>query len=109
MAVLPAAAYGGHKDVNEAWVMGVLAVGTGLASAGVGEATTPEIPKALQELWQERVAIIAADGHVPQAEAERLAWACLFPYDASAVRAGSGPASENSLGADRAVPCLPNF
>lgn len=27
VAVLPPAAYGGHKDVNEAWVAGVLAVG----------------------------------------------------------------------------------
>jgi hypothetical protein len=28
MAVLPAAAYGGHKDVNAAWVAGTLAVDT---------------------------------------------------------------------------------
>jgi hypothetical protein len=30
-----------------------------------------------QELWQERTAIMAADGGVPRAEAERLAWAAL--------------------------------
>ena len=46
------------------------------AAAGIGED--------LQELWQERVAIIAADGHVPPAAAERLAWACLLPHDAGA-------------------------
>ena len=45
----------------------------------------------LQELWQERAAIIAADGHVPHAEAERLAWGCLLPHDAGAVSAGGGP------------------
>ena len=28
VAVLPATAYGGHKDVNEAWVAGTLAVHT---------------------------------------------------------------------------------
>jgi hypothetical protein len=91
VAVLEPAAYGGCKDVNEAWVAGVLAVGTGPAAAGSGEAAAPETPADLQELWQERVAIIAADGHVPQAEAERLAWACLFPHDAGAVQAGGGP------------------
>ena len=31
----------------------------------------------LQELWQERVAIMAYEGHLPRAEAERLAWAGL--------------------------------
>src|SRR5437773_1705847 len=36
VAVLPAAAYGGYKDVNEAWAAGVLAVGVGPAAATVG-------------------------------------------------------------------------
>ena len=31
VAVLPAAAYGGCKDVSDAWATGVLAVGTGPA------------------------------------------------------------------------------
>jgi len=91
VAVLEPAAYGGCKDVNEAWVAGVLVVGTGSAAAGIGEAAAPELPEDLQELWQERVAIIAADGHVPHTEAERPAWACLLPHDAGAVRAGGGP------------------
>jgi len=47
----------------------------------MGGAGAPELPENLQELWQERAAIIAADGHVPLAEAERLAWACLCPHD----------------------------
>jgi hypothetical protein len=91
VAVLAPAAYGGCKDVNEAWVAGVLAVSTGPAAAGIGEAAAPEIPEELQELWQERVAIIAADGHVQPAEAARLVWACLVPPDAGAVSAGGGP------------------
>ncbi|HLF04779.1 MAG TPA: hypothetical protein VI855_06130 [Dehalococcoidia bacterium] len=69
----------------------MLAVGGGPAAAGIGDAAAPEIPENLQELWQERVAIIAADDHVPPAAAERLAWACLFPHDAGAVRAGGEP------------------
>jgi hypothetical protein len=57
----------------------------------MGGAAAPEIPEDLQELWQERVAIIAADGHVSHAEAERLAWACLILPAAGAVHAGGGP------------------
>lgn len=85
--MLEPVAYGGHKDVSEAWAAGVLAVGAGPAAAGIGEATALETPAALQELWQERVVIIAADGHVPPVEAERLACACLLPHDADV---GSG-------------------
>jgi hypothetical protein len=64
----------------------VLTVGAGPAAAGpaaagIGVAAAPEISEDLQELWQERAAIIAADGHVPPVEAERLAWACLVPHD----------------------------
>ena len=80
VAGLAAAAYGGHKDVSEAGVAGAL--GGGPAAAGLGGAAAPERPEDLQELWQERAALIAADGHVPPAEAERLAGACLVPHDA---------------------------
>ena len=82
MAALPAAAYGGHKDASAAWAAGVLVWCAGPAAAGMGGAAAPELPEDRQELWQERAAIIAADGHVPPAEAERLAWACLVPHDA---------------------------
>jgi len=37
------------------------------------------VPEALREAWEERAAIIAADGHLTHAEAERLAWAGLQP------------------------------
>ena len=73
MAVLPPAAYGGHKDVNEAWVAGVLNIGAWPAAGAEGLA----VPEDLREAWDERVAIMEADGGVPHAEAERLAWAGL--------------------------------
>ena len=57
VAAVPAAAYGGYKDVSEAWAAGVFAVGQGRIEA-----------------WDERVAIMVADGGVPRVEAERLAW-----------------------------------
>ncbi len=91
VAGLPAAAYGGYKDASEAWAAGVLAVGAGPAVAGLGGAAAPPLPEDLHELWQERAAIIAADGHVPPAEAERLAWAWLVPHAAGAVRVGGQP------------------
>jgi hypothetical protein len=73
---LPAVAYGGYKDASAAWVAGVLAVGTGPAAASGEEDAVPE---ALREAWEERAAIIAIDGHLTHAEAERLARACLQP------------------------------
>jgi hypothetical protein len=73
VAVLPPAAYGGYKDVNEAWAAGVLAVGVGPAAAAAG-GDVLAVPQHLQEPWAERVAIMVADGGVPCEEAERLAW-----------------------------------
>jgi len=58
--VLEPAAYGGCKDVSEAWAAGVLAVGA--------------VPADLHEAWAERAAIMVADGGLPPADAERLAW-----------------------------------
>jgi hypothetical protein len=71
-AVLEPAAYGGCKDVSEAWAAGVLAIG---ARPGA----VPEVPEDCRELWEERVAIIVADGKLPRVEAERLAWEGLQP------------------------------
>jgi Toprim-like len=72
-AVLPTAAYGGYKDVNEAWAAGVLAVGVGpAAAAAAGEVLA--VPQHLHEPWAEWVAIMVADGGLPCEEAERLAW-----------------------------------
>jgi len=80
VAVLPPAAYGGHKDVSAAWAAGVLVVGGWPAAAGGAELAVPE---ELREAWAERVAIMAVDGGVPLADAERLAWATLPPERAS--------------------------
>jgi DNA primase len=75
VAVLLAAAYGGCKDVSEAWATGVLAVGSRPAAAPGGEALA--VPPHQHESWAERVAIMVTDGGLPHEEAERLAWAGL--------------------------------
>jgi hypothetical protein len=71
VTVLPPEAYGGHKDVNEAWMAGVLVVDAGPAASAVEGV----IPAELHEAWQERVALMVADSDLPHADAERLAWA----------------------------------
>jgi Toprim domain len=72
VAVLPAAAYGGCKDVSDAWATGVLAVGAGSAAAPGEEALA--VPPHQREAWAERVAIMMTDGGLPHEDAERLAW-----------------------------------
>jgi hypothetical protein len=72
VAVLPGAAYGGCKDVSEAWATGVLAVDAGPAAAPGGEALA--VPQHQRESWAERVAIMVIDGGLPHEDAERLAW-----------------------------------
>ena len=74
VAGLPPEAYGGYKDVNEAWAAGVLVVRGGPAAVG-GEVLA--VPTHLREPWAERVAIMVTDGGLPREEAERLAWAGL--------------------------------
>jgi putative transposase len=71
VAALEPAAYGGSKDVNEAWMAGVLHLGVWPAAIGAGPGAVPEN---LCEDWAERAAIMVADGGLPPAEAERLAW-----------------------------------
>jgi DNA primase len=75
VAALPAAAYGGCKDVSDAWATGVLAVGIGPVAAP-GRAALA-VPQHQRESWTERVAIMVIDGGLPHADAERLAWAGL--------------------------------
>src|SRR5262249_42080296 len=75
VTVLPTAAYGGYKDVNEAWAAGVLAMGAGPLAAPGGEALA--VPPHQRESWTERVAIMVIDGGLPREDAERLAWAWL--------------------------------
>jgi DNA primase len=81
VAVLPAAAYGGCKDVSDAWATGGLTVGAGPAAAPGGEVLA--VPPQQHESWAERVAIMVIDGGLPHTEAERLAWAGLQPPDAA--------------------------
>jgi len=76
VAVLPPAAYGGHKDASAAWAAGVLEGGAWPAAAETG-AEGLTVPEDLREAWTERVAIMMADGGLPRAEAERVAWAGL--------------------------------
>jgi len=73
VAVLPATAYGGHKDVNEAWVAGTLAVHTWCTPAAEPGARCA-VPADLHEAWAERVAIMLAGGHLVPEDAARLAW-----------------------------------
>ncbi len=76
VAVLEPAAYGGYKDVSEAWAAGVLAVGARSAAGATGGEVLA-VPQDLRESWAERVAIMVADGGLAHEEAERLAWARL--------------------------------
>jgi len=73
VAMLPPEAYGGCKDISAAWGAGVLAVGAWPAEAATG-AEGLVVPENLREAWNERVAIMVADGGLPRATAERLAW-----------------------------------
>jgi len=79
VAGLPAAAYGGHKDASAAWIAGALTIGGGPA-VGIDRPAGWAPHEDLREAWEERVAIMVTDGHLPRAEAERLAWG------ASAIR-----------------------
>jgi hypothetical protein len=73
VAVLPTTAYGGRKDVNEAWVAGTLTVDAWCTPAAAPGARLA-VPADLHEAWEERVAIMLADGHLRPADAARLAW-----------------------------------
>jgi DNA primase len=99
--VLPTAAYGGYKDVNEAWAAGVLAVGGGPAAAATGGEGLA-LPPHQRESWTERVAIMVIDGGLPHAEAERLAWAGLQTPGA-APGGSSGRDGTDALGRGHAA------
>ena len=89
VAVLPAAAYGGHKDVNEAWVAGTLAVDAWSTPAEEPGARLA-VPADLYEAWEERVAIMLAYGHLRPADAARLAWEALQGGQPSSKAAHAG-------------------
>jgi len=67
VAVLPVAAYGGRKDVSEAWAAGVLCLGGAGADGDgtLGHGRSQEH----QDTWTERVAIMVVDGGLTPAEA----------------------------------------
>ena len=73
VAVLPPHAYGGWKDVSEAWTAGVLYLDGGATDSDgtMGDRVSQE----RWETWAERVAIMVVDGGLPPAEAARGAWA----------------------------------
>jgi hypothetical protein len=79
VAVLPPEAYGGHKDVNAAWIAGALTLGAW--PAAVGE--SPEglkVPENLRDAWVERAAIMEWDGGLARSVAECAAWHALIPF-----------------------------
>jgi hypothetical protein len=57
VATVPAAAYGGCKDVSEVWAAGGLMIGDDV-----------------NEAWAERCAIMVVDGSLAHEDAARLAW-----------------------------------
>ena len=73
VTVLPPEAYGGQKDVNEAWSAGTLAVNPWFPPAAQTGARLA-VPADLHEACAERVAIMLADGHLLPEDAARLAW-----------------------------------
>ncbi len=75
VVVLPPEAYGGYKDVNEAWVAGVLTLGEGAVALAGSQGQ--ELPEDLREVWAERAAIMECDGGLARAAAEQAAWRCL--------------------------------
>jgi hypothetical protein len=75
VAVLEPRAYGGYKDVHEAWLAGALTLGDGpVALAGP---TGRERPADLQDAWDERAAIMEYDGGLVRPVAAQAAWRCL--------------------------------
>ncbi len=82
VAALPVAAYGGFKDVNEAWAAGMLVMRSGPAATAVGGEVLI-VPPHLREPWAERVALMVVDGGLACEEAERLAWQWLQAPDAA--------------------------
>jgi hypothetical protein len=87
VAVLAAAAYGGCKDVSEAWAAGVLCLDGG--AADIDGTRGRCVPQECQETWTERVAIMVVDGGLPPAEAARCAWA-VNPAPGAAGSQGAG-------------------
>jgi hypothetical protein len=95
VAVLPPEAYGGYKDVSEVWVAGTLAVDACSTPAAATGARTA-VPVDLHEVWEERVAIMLADGHLLPTDAERLAWEGLQGCPPSSMASHAGHDGKNA-------------
>jgi hypothetical protein len=72
VAVLPATAYGGYKDVSAAWTAGVFVL-PDLPSAGGEQPAGLHRLDTWQEQWEERAAIMEWEGGLRRADAERAA------------------------------------
>jgi hypothetical protein len=75
VAVLEPAAYGGYKDVNDAWMAGALTLSG--HSAALDAPVGRELPEDLRDPWAERAAIMECDGGLARPVAEHAAWRCL--------------------------------
>ena len=73
--VLEPMAYGGYKDVNEAWMAGALTMGAG--PVAIDGPKGPELPADLRDAWDERAAIMECDGRLARSVAKHAAWRCL--------------------------------
>jgi DNA primase len=73
--VLEPTAYGGYKDVNEAWMAGALTLSEGLVA--IDSPKGLELPADLRDAWDERAAIMECDGGLARSVAEHAAWRCL--------------------------------
>jgi len=93
VAVLAPDAYGGYKDVHEAWAAGVLAVGAWPAAAG---AEGPHKPPGLQDLWDERASIMQFEGGLSRPAAEQAAWRALLTMGVCPMTSVLAPAAHYS-------------
>ena len=73
--VLEPRAYGGYKDVNEAWMAGALTMGEGPVVLDSSKGL--ELLADLRDAWDERAAIMECDGGLARSVAEDAAWRCL--------------------------------
>lgn len=75
--ILPPTAYGGEKDINAAWMAGVLQIS--LPPSGGMSLVDTAFANDLQDLWEERAAIMEWDGGLTRGDAEAAAWQRLQP------------------------------
>jgi hypothetical protein len=77
VVMVPPAAYGGEKDINAAWMAGVLQID--LLPPRGRDPAGPILTNDLQDLWEERAAIMEWDGGLARGHAEAAAWQRVQP------------------------------